>query len=102
MARQGGVKIGGAADPATSPVSGPGLRHVTLLPRHHAWCGVTIGAVKNVSFEKNSIRFKISLQKMLKLKKNPGGHTRQCGKDMAHGTTVKAIYSYGSLSYPGR
>ena len=34
-----------------------------------------IGAGKNVSFgKKNSVRFKISLQKVLKLKKNPEAH----------------------------
>ena len=34
VARHCRAKIGGATDPATSPVSGPGLHHVTLLPRH--------------------------------------------------------------------
>ena len=31
-----------AAGPVTSPVSAPGLRHVILPPRHHAWRGTGI------------------------------------------------------------
>ena len=55
VVRQCRTNIGGAADPATSPVSGPILRHVTLLPRHHAWRAMTIGAAKSVSFEKKTM-----------------------------------------------
>ena len=50
------AKIGGAADPATSPVSSPGRHHVILPPRHHTWRGfrraMAIGAAKSVTFEK--------------------------------------------------
>jgi len=35
-ARHCRAKIGGAVDPATSPVSSPGRRHVILPPRYHA------------------------------------------------------------------
>ena len=49
MARHCRAKIGGAAEPATSPVSAPGLRHVILPPRHHA---MVIDAAKSVSFGK--------------------------------------------------
>jgi len=41
-ARHCRAKIGGAADPATSPVSSPGRRHVILPPRHHAWRGIGV------------------------------------------------------------
>jgi len=33
---------GGAADPATSSISAPGLRHVIILSRHHAWRGIGV------------------------------------------------------------
>ena len=57
------AKIGGAADPATSPVSSPGRRHVILLPRHATMHGaaqafrraIAIGAAKSVSFEKKTV-----------------------------------------------
>ena len=39
MARQCRAKIGGAADPATSPVSVPVVATSPLSPRHHAWSG---------------------------------------------------------------
>ena len=42
VARHCRANIGGAADPATSPVSGPGRRHVILLPRYHAWRGTGV------------------------------------------------------------
>ena len=41
-ARHCRAKIGGAASPTTSPVSENGRRHVSLLPRHHAWHGTGI------------------------------------------------------------
>jgi len=57
VARQCRAKIDGAADPATSSVSGPGLHHATLLPRHHAWRGtfrhaMAIGATKVLVLKK--------------------------------------------------
>ena len=63
MARQCRAKIGGAADPATSPISGSDLRHVTLLPRHHAWRdrGIAIGAAKSVSFLKKPTVLELEL-----------------------------------------
>ena len=36
------AKIGGAANPATSAVSDFGRRHVSPLPRYHAWRGTDI------------------------------------------------------------
>ena len=38
----GRAKIGGATDPATSPVSSPSRRHVNLPLRHHAWRGTGV------------------------------------------------------------
>ena len=34
--------IGGTVGPAPSAVSGPGYRHVSPVPRHHAWRGTGI------------------------------------------------------------
>jgi len=42
MARQCRAKIGGAADPATSPVSAPVVATSSLSPRHHAWRGIGV------------------------------------------------------------
>jgi len=42
MARHCRAKIGGVADPATSPVNNPGRRHVILPPHHHAWRGTGV------------------------------------------------------------
>ena len=73
MARHYRAKIGGAAEPATSPVSGPGLRHVSLLPRHHACAAqafrraMAIDAAKSVSFEEKTM---LNLKLVLKNVKN--------------------------------
>jgi len=45
------AKIGGAADPATSPVSSPGRRHV-ILRGTGVRRAMAIGAAKSVSFGK--------------------------------------------------
>ena len=37
VARHCRAKMGGAAGPATSTVNLSGSRHVSPLPRHHAW-----------------------------------------------------------------
>jgi len=59
MTRRRHAKIGGTADPATSPVSGPDLRHVTLLPRHHR--AMTIDAAKSISFEEETTVLNLKL-----------------------------------------
>ena len=70
-ARQCRAKIGGAADPATPPVSAPVVatsasRHANMHGAAQTFChAMAIDAAKSVSFEeeKNSVRFKISLKK---------------------------------------
>jgi len=72
----------GAADPAMSSVSSPivatsSSRRATMHGATQAFHrAMAIGAAKSVSLEKklNSVRFKISLQKVLKIKKNLKGH----------------------------
>ena len=65
MAHHCRAKVDGAAGPAPSAVSDSGHRHVSPLPRHHAWRGT--GSAKSVSLKKNdSVRFKISFKKVLK------------------------------------
>ena len=74
MARHCRAKINGTADPATSPVSASVVatsasRCATMHGAAQAFRrAMAIGAAKSVSFgrKKNSVRFKISLQKVLK------------------------------------
>jgi len=42
MARRRRAKIGGAADPATSPISALIVAASSLTPRHHAWRGTGV------------------------------------------------------------
>jgi len=42
MVRLRRVKIGGVADPTTSPVSVPVIATSSLSPRHHAWHGTDV------------------------------------------------------------
>ena len=72
MAHHCRAKISGVADPATSPVSASVIatsasHRATLHGAAQAFRrAMAIDAVKSVSFEKNSVQFKISLQKVLK------------------------------------
>ena len=50
-ARHCRAKIGNAASPAMSLISENSRRHVSPLPRHHAWRDT--GMAKNISFKKN-------------------------------------------------
>ena len=76
VARHFRAKIGGAAGPATSTVAIPvvatsALCRATMHGAAQAFGHVReIAAAKSVSFKKNGgVRFKISFQKVLKLKK---------------------------------
>jgi len=79
LCRATNQRIGGAADPATSSVNVPVVatsssRRATMHGAAQTFRRASeIGTAKSVSFKKNSVKFKISLQKVLKIKKNPYG-----------------------------
>ena len=65
VARHCRAKIGGAAGPATLAVSDSGRRHVSPLPRHHAWRGTGIWLRLSVRF-KNKKRPVLDLELVYK------------------------------------